>query len=247
MDIQSVQNARVKEWMKLHTKKGRDEAGQFLVEGEHLIQEAIKAQCVQVLLIQENHPFSFDGCEVLICHEAVMKKLSQSVSGSSLIAVCRIPKKEIENHKRVLLLDNIQDPGNMGTILRTAHAFGFNGIYCSEDCVDIYNDKVIRSTQGALFAIELVRTDLMGVIKKLKDDGVYVVGTALDNAIEFSKCESKEKMAFVFGNEGQGIRDELLQQMNQTVKIEMNSFDSLNVAVAAGICMYHFRTDVSNR
>ena len=208
MIIQSTQNEKIKTWAKLHHKKGRDEAKQFLVEGEHLIREAITRNCLEVLLIEEGLCSSFEGTTIECSHE-VLKKLSQSISGTTMIGVCRMIETELENSNRVLLLDNIQDPGNLGTIIRTAHSFNFDAIYCSEDCVDLYNDKTIRSTQGAFFHI--------------------------------AQSKEESKVALLFGNEGQGVQDKYLEQTDYNVKIEINEFDSLNVAIAAGICMYRYR------
>ncbi len=240
MEIQSVQNQRVKQWMKLHTKKGRDEMQRFLVEGEHLIFEALKKDCVETLLVQEKVSLPFSVEDTVVCHQNVMKKLCQSNSGCTSIAICKFPVNFIQKEERLVLLDNIQDPGNMGTIIRTATSFGFDGIICSKDCVDIYNDKVIRSTQGALFSIPIVKEDLGDAISELKKKQVKVVATALKNAISLSACERQDKMAFIFGNEGQGIQDQFLEQADEVIKIEMNAFESLNVAVAAGICMHTF-------
>lgn len=241
MSIQSVQNERVKQWVKLHTKKGRDEVGQFLIEGEHLIQEALKENCVDLLLIEEGcmNPFNYENIEE--CSKNVMSKISQNVSSSNYIAICHFLNKEIEEVRRCILLDNVQDPGNMGTIIRTAHSFNFDAIYCSCDCVDIYNDKTIRSTQGALFHLPVKRVELNEMCVELKKDQFHVFGTALDNAIPFADAKDYEKVALVFGNEGQGIRPDLLAKMDANYKIEINEFDSLNVAIAAGICMYRYR------
>ncbi len=175
MIIQSTQNEKIKTWAKLHHKKGRDEAKQFLVEGEHLIREAITRNCLEALLIEEGLCSSFEGTTIECSHE-VLKKLSQSISGTTMIGVCRMIEAEPENSNRVLLLDNIQDPGNLGTIIRTAHSFNFDAIYCSYDCVDLYNDKTIRSTQGAFFHIPVIRTDLENQFKLLKEDDFKSLG-----------------------------------------------------------------------
>lgn len=240
MIIQSTQNEKIKTWAKLHHKKGRDETKQFLVEGEHLIREAITRNCLEILLIKEGLSSSFEGTTIECSHE-VLKKLSQSISGTTMIGVCKIIETEPKNSNRVLLLDNIQDPGNLGTIIRTAHSFNFDAIYCSEDCVDLYNDKTIRSTQGAFFHIPVIRTDLENQFKLLKENGFTIIGTSLKRAIPFAQSKEESKVALLFGNEGQGVQDKYLEQTDYNVKIEINEFDSLNVAIAAGICMYRYR------
>lgn len=241
MKIQSIQNEKIKQWTKLHLKKERDKMQRFLIEGEHLIQEALKVGCVEYLLIREDKYNIFDFDQIIECSKDVIDKLSKNVSDVDYIAICFMKEPQTIVGTRILLLDNIQDPGNLGTIIRTAHSFGFEGIYCSNDCVDVYNDKTIRSTQGAMFQLPIVRVDLLKQIDLLKCDGFTVIGTSLHNSIGFEQCKSSEKMAFIFGNEGQGVREELLNLTSLNIKIEMNEFDSLNVAIAAGICMYKFR------
>lgn len=241
MIIQSVQNDRVKQWVKLHQKRGRDEAQQFLIEGEHLIQEALKENCVDYLLIEEGCAASFDFKETIECSKNVLDKISQNVSGSKYIAVCHFIKTEPIETKRVVVLDGIQDPGNLGTIIRTAYSFNFDCVYCSMDCVDLYNDKTIRSTQGAFFHIPVIRKDIIACCDDLKKDEFKIFGTSLDNAIPFSDAELFDKVALVFGNEGQGISSSVLAKTDKNFKIEINEFDSLNVAIAAGICMYRYR------
>ncbi|MFV0479016.1 MAG: TrmH family RNA methyltransferase [Anaerorhabdus sp.] len=242
MEITSVQNTKVKQWAKLHTKKGRDEEGRFLIEGEHLIQEALQTGCVETILIQDGYHTTLDVCADYVCHEQVMKKLSKNPSGCQMMAVCTFPKLEIKQSQRLVLLDGIQDPGNMGTIIRTALAFGYDGVICSADCVDLYNEKTIRSTQGALFKIAVKKVALDQAIAKLKNEQVSIFAMALnDEALPMSSCDKPEKLAIILGNEGQGISDAILEKADQSVKIEMNQFDSLNVAVAAGIGLYYFK------
>ena len=142
----------------------------------------------------------------------------------------------------ILLLDNVQDPGNVGTILRTAHSFGIDCIYMSKGCADIYNPKTIQSSQGALFYIPVIQTDLVEEIKKLQERNIEVYATALhDNHKDLQNIKPSEKYAILVGNEGQGVRKELIDLSNHIVKIEMETFESLNVAIATSICMYTFK------
>jgi len=206
--IVSLQNGKVKKWAKLHTKKGRDEAGLFLVEGEHLISEALTAEAVEVILTDlDAVPFDFKNVVQVL--PEIMKKLSENVSQVHYMAVCRKIERKPESFRRILLLDGVQDPGNAGTLIRTAASFSFDGVYLSEDCADVYNEKTIRSTQGALFHIPVVRCDLMNEVEQLKKEGVCVIATALQNARPMGEIEGKEKMAFILGNEGQGVHQML--------------------------------------
>ena len=140
-----------------------------------------------------------------------------------------------------MALDGVQDPGNVGTIIRTAVAFGFDQVLLSPDCADVYNEKCVRSTQGALFHIAISRIELIPALRSLKEKGVMVIATALHEAQPLSELPIVENVALVLGNEGQGIRPATLEICDQRAFIEMSSFESLNVAVAAGICLYRYR------
>lgn len=235
--IDSVQNQRVKKWSQLSQKKYRDKEGLFLVEGEHLIQEAMKANVLKTILFKEDCPFAFS--EKIQVSQSILDKLSSRTSSEKMIGICKIVPSDITNHHRLLLLDGVQDPGNLGTLIRTAISFGFDGIYISNQTCDIYNEKVVRSTQGAIFQIPIVRTDLSKLVQKLQQEQVMVVATSLQQAKPLNQMHFSKDVAVILGNEGQGVSHELLQQADDIVKIEMADFESLNVGVAGGILMYH--------
>ena len=237
--IDSTQNARVKNWVRLHQKKGRDETGLFLIEGMHLTEEALKAGIVETIITDTEPAFAFE--HIVLTTPAVMHKLSQNPSGAHVIAVCRQLKKQTEGNSRILILDDIQDPGSLGTLIRTAVSFSFDAVYCSEKTCDLYNEKVIRATQGALFAIPVIRTDVEKLTAELQRQGVQVVATTLQEADPMSAVEAQPAMAFILGNEGNGVRPSLQKAADRRLKIEMNGFESLNVAVAGGIIMYRYR------
>lgn len=237
--IISLNNAKVMKWNSLHKKKYRDEYGLFLVEGEHLVSEALHAGQLETLISDGTVPFDFNN--TVYVSEPVMKKLSANVSQVHLIGVCRIRDTVEKELKRVLLLDGVQDPGNLGTLVRTAVSFGFDAVYCSEECCDLYNEKAVRSTQGALFYIPVIRRDLKVLIPLLRRDDFRILATSLQESRMLSETEDWHKMAFVLGNEGQGVHQEIIDLCDGAVRIEMDGFESLNVAVAGGIIMYHFR------
>ncbi|MBQ1321079.1 MAG: RNA methyltransferase, partial [Solobacterium sp.] len=135
--IDSTQNAKVKNWVRLHQKKGRDETGLFLIEGMHLTEEALKAGIVETVITDIEPASAFP--HVIMTTSAVMRKLSQNPSGAHVIAVCRQLRKQAEGNSRILILDDIQDPGNLGTLIRTAVSFAFDAVYCSEKTCDLYN------------------------------------------------------------------------------------------------------------
>ena len=147
-----------------------------------------------------------------------------------------IEKKELSN--LVLALDKVQDPGNMGALMRSACAFGFKTIVLGEGCVDIYNDKVIRSSQGAIFKLNFINTNLVNFLKD-KENEYVIYGTNVINGIPLSSIKKEEKMIFVLGNEGNGISKEVAQIIKNNIYIPMQDTESLNVSVAGGIIMYH--------
>lgn len=240
--ITSLGNAQIKAWKKLNTKKGRREAGEFLIEGEHLIEEALRYKRVKTILLLEglNHPFALKE-ETIQVSQKILDELSSTTSKAQMMAVCSIIENHVETRNRVVLLDGVQDPGNLGTIVRTAVSFGYDQIILSKECVDLYNEKVVRSTQGALFAISVITRDLPNEILQLKQEGLFVYGTSLHEAVFLKDRKKAQRCALVLGNEGAGVSEKVLAECDQNLMIEMDQFESLNVAVAAGIAMYALR------
>jgi RNA methyltransferase, TrmH family len=241
MKITSVQNALVKQFVKLmNLKKERDLTSQFIVEGEHLVFEALRANlAIEVLVLEgSNYPLEV---EPIIVTKEVMNKICDTINPQGIIARCQQKKDEIDSFNRVLLLDDVRDPGNLGTILRSADAFGFDGIIVSPNTVDLYNPKVIRATQGAILRTKVVREDLISAINTLQEKGVHVYAADLDGK-ELSSINPIEQMAFVMGNEAKGVSQAVLEQVDDKLTIEMTgSSESLNVSIAASIIMYQFR------
>ncbi|MBE6107122.1 MAG: RNA methyltransferase [Erysipelotrichaceae bacterium] len=240
--ITSLSNPLIKAWKKLDTKKGRREAKEFLIEGEHLIEEALKSGCVKHILLLEglHHPFCAKEQAIQVSQK-VLDELSSTNSKAQMMAVCSIVEQHVQTRNKVVLLDGVQDPGNLGTIVRTAVSFGYDQVILSKECVDLYNEKVVRSTQGALFAISVITRDLVEEIHALKQEGFFVYGTSLHEAVFLKDRKKTQRCALVLGNEGAGVSEQVLAECNQNLMIEMDQFESLNVAVAAGIAMYTLR------
>lgn len=241
--ITSLQNIKVKEYVKLmREKKERDAKEQFIVEGEHLVFEALKEDLVLEILVLEQTNYQLP-IEPIIVTKAVMNKICDTINPQGIIALCKQPKREIVEFNRLLLLDDVRDPGNLGTILRSSDAFGFNGIILSQNSVDIYNPKVIRATQGAIFRVNIVRCEITSMISSLQAKGVKVY--AADLAGEYlHNTQAAESMAFVLGNEALGISNEVKALVDNLLTIEMTGdSESLNVSVAASIIMYQFRNN----
>lgn len=242
MYLTSTNNPRVKNWQKLHEKKHREKQQKFLIENEHLIQEAITAGYLEELILLENTENTFDFAkEVVYVNEAVMSKLKVNPSLPACMGVVKIPKVSGKLGNKIILCDDIQDPGNLGSMIRTAYSFGFDTLIVSNNSVDVYNEKVVRSTQGALFHLNIVRGNLLDFIHKLKNEDYRVYATALKDAKGLSTFACPKKLALVFGNEGAGVSEKVLAESDEKIFIEMSQFESLNVGIACGICAYWFR------
>lgn len=246
--IASVQNPRIKAWKKLHTKKGRDKSGLFFIEGEHLIEEAVRSDIVlKELIIKEGKEVPKEW-QVLttpqvFVTEAVMNDLSDTETPQGCAAICEMPplKNLPLDDGRFLFVDGVQDPGNLGAMIRTADAAGISGVIIGEGTVDIYNGKVIRSTQGSLFHIPVQKMKLEDAVEICKEAGVPVFGTSLKGST-FNALAPQDKFALIMGNEGDGIREELLKMTDHNLYIPIyGEAESLNVAVACGIVLYHLR------
>lgn len=243
MVISSLTNAKVKQWAKYKEKKYREQDQMFLIEGDHLIQEADRAGLVDMILVEQGRENPFPSYQTYEVTNEILKKLSDSVSGTWIMAVCHYPVYDSTNFgKKVIVLDDVQDPGNVGTIIRTALSFGYDSVLLSSHSVDIYNHKLIRSTQGALFHLPVIRGDVIEFLNILKEQDITLYATALQNATPLQQSPiANSNIALIFGNEGSGVSSQVLAMSDYRVYIEMNTFESLNVAVAAAICMYEFQ------
>ena len=238
MVITSLNNEHIKELNKLKEKKYRDLTNTFLIEGEHLVYEAIKRNLVKELIVLDGKDFFCDGASITYVSPEVMKKLSSMDSFPSVIGVCN-KKKEGMIGDRVLILDDIQDPGNLGTMIRSSVAFDIDTIILSPRTVDLYNSKVIRSTQGMLFHVNIVVKELEDTIKSLKEEGYKIYGTKVDNGTDIKDIDVCAKYALVIGNEGNGMSRVVSDLCDEYLYIKMNdSVESLNAGVAASILLY---------
>lgn len=233
----SIENKKIKELKKLNMKKYRDETNLFLVEGEHLVLEAYKKGVLKELLLEENTKLDLD-VETSYLSKNVLKYISELDTPNNIIGVCKkIEEKKLGN--KVLVLDNIQDPGNLGTIIRSAVAFNIDTIVVSNNTVDIYNSKVIRASQGMLFNINIIKRDLDEFIPEIKGEGYKIYATKVDNGKSLKGLEIEKKFAIIMGNEGNGVHENLLDLADTYLYIDMNkSCESLNVAIATSIILY---------
>ena len=231
MIITSLKNEKVKYWYNLRNKKFRDQERRFLIEGDHLINEARKQNLVieTISIVDKNADY--------FVTKEIMEKISEQKSISYNAAVVRFIKEDSITGN-VLILDGVQDPGNLGTIIRSCIAFGVSNIILSDNSVDLYNSKVIRATEGMIFNINVLRRKLIEFIPIVKNLGYKIIGTDVKNGINIKNI-NKENIAIVMGSEGQGLSNEVKNMCDDFVYIKMdNACESLNVGVATSILLY---------
>lgn len=247
--IESKDNNFFKYVKKLKERKFRDKEGLFILEGLRLVKEAIKANMEiknifisksfeDKLVTEFNNTFLEN---TIILNDNLFSQLASTENTQGVIAVVnKINNNKDEIGDFYLICDKVQDPGNLGTIIRTAHAAGVNGIILTKGTVDIYNDKTIRSTMGSIFYIPIIYEDNdFTFIKKLKSEGFSLITTSLQESKNFFEENLMGKVILAVGNEGNGISDELFALADKKVKIPMpGDAESLNVAIAASIILF---------
>lgn len=252
--IESQDNNRIKLVRKLQSKKGRDETGKFVIEGMNLVSEAIeRGVAIDFVMVSSE----FDGgsflvdCinseSVLVCEVSaqLMNKIADADNGVGILAVIDKaviePKNvELSSDANVLVLDRLQDPGNIGTMIRTAVAAGYSMIYAIKGTADILSPKVLRATAGMIFDMPVVYVKDAGELREiLHRFGLKIAVTAVDGGVPYYQADLKKGVALVIGNEGNGVSDEMLDAADIKVTIPMNGeIESLNAAVSAAILMY---------
>jgi TrmH family RNA methyltransferase len=238
MIINSLDNDKIKDLRKLNNKKYRENLKMFLVEGTHLIEEATKANCLIEVIVEEGYEYN-TTVPVTVVSKKVITSLSSLETPSHFIGVCSIKEPISELGNNILVLDNIQDPGNLGTIIRSCIAFNINTLVVGNGTVDIYNDKVIRASQGMIFKINIIEKEITIFLKELKDYKIF--GTDVNNGILLKGVKKSNKNVIIMGNEGNGIGNDIKKLCDEFIYIDMNSkCESLNVAIATSIILYEF-------
>lgn len=248
INITSTSNETIKYFISLNDKKTRMNAKRFIVEGYHLVNEASKTNLLEAIIsTDEKELKKINNVKRYLVNDAIINKIATTKNPQNILGIVKMLDHNItnlvpiikENKTQLIMLDDVNDPGNLGTIIRTAAGLGYDGIIMSPNTVDLYNEKVIRSTQGVMFKIPIIKANLQEVIKLLKKEKVFCIGTALTNAKDVKHITKKDKFAICLGNEAKGISKEVLDNMDENVKIAMkNDVESLNVSIAAGIIMY---------
>lgn len=251
--ITSTSNARVKELVQLQKKsKVRNEQGVFLVEGVKMYQEIPQDQLVKVYVSEtfadkqkEEINRLKDRRKLEYLSDHVFQYVSDTKTPQGILCVVRQSTYCLEDileaeDAHLLVLDNLQDPGNLGTILRTAEGAGVTGIIISKESVDIYNPKVIRSTMGSIYRVPFVYVeDLKEAIAKVKAHGIFTYAAHLDGKNSYDKEDYTKKTAFLIGNEGNGLRKEIADLADTWIRIPMQGqVESLNAAIATSVLMF---------
>ena len=237
MIITSLNNSTIKEISKLKNKKYRDLTNTYLAEGEHLVEEAYKNNILTKIILLEDTICNYDIEKIYVTKE-VMKKLTELDTPNKIIGIVK-KNTPLPIGNKILILDNIQDPGNLGTIIRSSVAFDIDTIVLSPNTVDIYNPKVIRSTQGMIFYTNIITLELKEFINEIKTKNYTIFGTNVRNGKNIKEITLPEKFALVLGNEGQGVSKEIESLCDDNIYIKMSSkCESLNVSVATSILLY---------
>ncbi|MFQ9889621.1 MAG: TrmH family RNA methyltransferase [Streptococcus sp.] len=239
--IQSKQNASIKSARKLLQRKHRKTS--YLLEGWHLFEEAKAsgAEILQVFVLEEMADRVANMSKVKLVSPEVLKELCETQTPQGIVVeVAKQSQALPDLSQEILLLDDVQDPGNVGTMIRTADAAGYDGVFLSDKSADIYNQKTLRSMQGSHFHLPIYRGPILDMVEACRKQGIPVLATTLsDVSVDYKAVKTDGNFALVMGNEGQGISQEMAESADQLVHISMpGQAESLNVAVAAGILMF---------
>ncbi len=238
--IYSTNNLIIKNLLKLTNKDNY-----FLIEGVHLIDEALKNNLVKEIFLVEKFLSIYKNFpNICLVNDKVIKKLSSVEEPQGIIALCEKKQVHKSNNNKILILDSIQDPGNLGTIIRSAAAFNFDKIIASPNSVSLYNQKVLRSTQGLFMKVEYETENLDLTFKKLKLQKYHIFSTFLNEKDNLeiidliNKIDNNKQIALVIGSEAKGINLKYAKYIDTNLKLNTNSVESLNLAVAGSILMY---------
>ena len=237
--IDSVNNEKIKYFKKLRDKKYILEEKKYIVESEHLVEEAYKSGLLLEVITSKSDT-NYDVKTTLVS-EKVLKSISLLPSAPDIMGVVKYKEgNEIVGNK-IVLLDNVQDPGNVGTIIRSALAFNVDTVILSNDSVNLFNDKMIRSSEGTIFKMNVIKMDLRSAIEKIHSLGIKVYYADMNGTIDLDNAKIND-YALVLGSEGKGISDYIKELSDESINIPMNNLcESLNVSVTGGIIMYKFR------
>jgi len=240
-----MENKIIKEVNSLKAKKERDKTGLFILEGKRLVDEIPNSWEIKYLLKAESYSEDINFENVYTVKDSLFEKISETVNPQGILAVCHIKEFDVtnvdySNSPFFVVLENVTDPGNMGTLIRTADAAGADGIFLSKGCVDIYNPKVIRATMGSIFHLPIYRNlNLMDLMEDFKNNNVKTLAAHLKGTSTPYKVDMTTACAVIIGNEANGLSDEISEMASDLVKIPMpGKAESMNAGIAGGILIY---------
>ena len=247
--LTSLKNPKAASWRSLKDKKGREEQNAFLVEGVRMVREALASSfTVRTVLLREDYEPYFplpENIPVFLMSDPVFRSVCDTKTPQGIAAVLSMQAKEAAG-PRLRALDGVQDPGNVGTIIRTADAAGFDGILFSPDCADLFSPKVLRSTMGSIFRLGFsFPASLPEKLESLKKEGYSVLSSQLDGDPFYDRKNVSDAFILVIGNEGNGVSEAVKAAATHRLRLPMRGgAESLNAAVAAGIMMYDLTRDL---
>jgi len=261
--ITSKDNENIKYIKKLKEKKYRDQNGEYIIEGVRIIEEAINEaaliktivicdECLESSIINQNLLYEIAKYNCIYVDKKIFLSLTDVVNPQGILAVVSkssLDKKIDYTEDIIVVLDCVQDPGNLGTILRTIDSIGLKQVILSKGCGDIYNPKVVRSTMGAIFRVNVIEADnILDNIAELKKHKFEILATSLEDSKSIYDVNYNKKV-IVIGNEGNGVSKEVLEKADQKIKIPMiGKTESLNASVATGIILYEYvRQKIKNK
>ncbi|HKM10826.1 MAG TPA: RNA methyltransferase [Bacilli bacterium] len=237
--ISSKKNPYIQSLIALQNTAKSKEAGLFLVDGWHLVDMGRNAGILEALILLTPNE-NYDEVDQYIVNEEIIDKLKSVATNPGVIGVLKRAPRSLVGGTRLLLLDHIQDPGNLGNLLRSALAFNYDGVLVTPGCADIFHPKVLAATQGAFFFLPVQEITLSG-IEDLQREGYQLIVSTLQKATPLANVDIPDLLILVIGNEGHGVDEEIISRADQLVKIPISGLDSLNAASAGAILLYHFR------
>ena len=235
--IESKDNNKIKHASSLKESKYRKEYKEFLAEGKKTLEMAAKSGCIKEIFTISPIDNIPDDIVQYIVKPELLKKLASSVNPEGVVFVCNIQERKPKKLNKVVYLDKVNDPGNMGTIIRTALAFSYDALIYSEGCCDPYNVKVVAASKGAIFSLPIIK----GKLEDFKEGREVIVSALTNKAIDIKELKVPQSFILVVGNEANGVSNEVMKQASIITKIQIANIDSLNVAIATGILMDHLR------
>lgn len=260
--ISSESNGQIKEIVKLQKQaRERKKTKKFVAEGIKMVKEAISFNKLEKIYVSEtafektvqNLGKTITEIPYVIVADNIFKQISDTVTPQGVLAIVKMPEYDIrdilaDERKSWVLLDDLRDPGNLGTIIRTSEGAGMSGVIMSRESVDLFNPKVVRSTMGAIFRVPFCYVDsLTNVIDDIKKAGYEVYATAMEGSEVYDCVDYTKGAAFIIGNEANGVSDEVFEKASMRVRIPMEGkLESLNAAVSAALIMYEIARQKRN-